>query len=133
MSQPFFNRSHAIQGFEILCTVSSMLALIFVCTDATVKGKLEAVATGTLVMAAIFSVAAAVVARDLRAGLLAVFTGMLFGSSILCVLWLFSLFESPRDLRNWILFLTYSISTLVFFLMVRHFGRIHTERKNVPL
>ena len=120
MSHPFFNRNHAIQGFESLCTVFAMLALVFVCTDATMKGKIEEVAMGALTLAITCGVAAATIARHLQTGLLAFANGLFAGSSVLCVSWFFALIESPRESRNIIYVATYCCTTLVLFLLLRH-------------
>jgi hypothetical protein len=85
----FFNRSHAIQGFQLLAAAFWFFAFTFPVLDLIRFGHVRQVMTAWGLTAAALSLAAAVLSRRAGSGLLPIAAGLAMSAAYLGIAWSF--------------------------------------------
>jgi hypothetical protein len=83
----FFNRSHAIQGFQLLAAVFWLFAFTFPVLDLIRVGHVRPITAVWGLTAAALSGAATVLSRRIRSGILPVAAGVAMSAGYLGIAW----------------------------------------------
>ena len=83
----FFNRTHLLQGLQILILASSMLGVVFIGLDFIRAIGTSLITLGVLGTGALCSVAMLSLARSIRAALVPIISGAVVGLLFLALIW----------------------------------------------
>ena len=83
----FFNRTHLVQGLQILILVSSMLGVVFIGLDFVRATGTSLITLGALGGGALCSVTMLLLSRSIRAALFPIISGAVVGLLFLALTW----------------------------------------------